>query len=252
MSGDLAAARRALDAGTALAGDDPQLADVAGWHAGFVLSQEGRFPEALAALESCRAGYAARGYAWEEGGSALLAAFAHLGQGDATAGRTACEAAIRILTPLGDTWALLHAEAALGRVAQAEGRYTDAARHHAHAVGSADALGFPGAAALHRAHLGRAQHAAGDPAAVATLRQAADEAERASDLRLLAAARVALAQALLSDGDRDAARELLEAADRWYAASGAGDDAALAADLLAGLRSADAVTRVHERRSRVP
>ena len=167
------------------------------------------------------------------------------------AGRTACEAAIRILTPLGDTWALLHAEAALGRVAQAEGRYTDAARHHAHAVGSADALGFAGAAALHRAHLGRAQHAAGDPAAVATLRQAADEAERAGDLRLLATARVALAQALLSDGDRDAARELLEAADRWYAASGAGDDAALAADLLAGLRSEDAATGVHERRSQV-
>ena len=175
MSGDLAAARRALDAGTVLAGDDPQLA---AWHAGFVLSQEGRFPEALATLESCRAAYAARGCAWAEGGSALLAAFAHLGRGDTMAGRTACEAAIRILTPLGDTWALLHAEAALGRVAQAEGRYADAARHHAHAVGSADALGFPGAAALHRAHLGRAQHAAGDPAAVATLRQAADEAER--------------------------------------------------------------------------
>jgi len=248
MSGDLAAARRALDAGTVLAGDDPQLA---AWHAGFVLSQEGRFPEALSTLESCRAGYAARGCAWEEGGSALLAAFAHLGRGDTMAGRTACEAAIRILTPLGDTWALLHAEAALGRVAQAEGRYTDAARHHAHAVGSADALGFPGAAALHRAHLGRAQHAAGDPAAVATLRQAADEAERGGDLRLLATARVALAQALLSDGDRDAARELLEAADRWYAASGAGDDAALAADLLAGLRSEDAATGVHERRSQV-
>ena len=199
MSGDLAAARRALDAGTVLAGDDPQLA---AWHAGFVLSQEGRFPEALATLESCRAGYAARGCAWEEGGSALLAAFAHLGRGDTMAGRTACEAAIRILTPLGDTWALLHAEAALGRVAQAEGRYTDAARHHAHAVGSADALGFPGAAALHRAHLGRAQHAAGDPAAVATLRQAADEAERGGDL-------------------------------------------------LAGLRSEDAATGVHERRSQV-
>ena len=83
MSGDLAAARRALDAGTVLAGDDPQLA---AWHAGFVLSQEGRFPEALATLESCRAAYAARGCAWEEGGSALLAAFAHLGRGDTMAG----------------------------------------------------------------------------------------------------------------------------------------------------------------------
>ena len=134
----------------------------------------------------------------------------------------------------------------------------DAARHHGHAVGSADALGFPGAAALHRAHLGRAQQAAGDPAAVATLRLAADPAERAGDLRLLAATRVALAQALLAVGDRDAARELLEAADRWYAASGAGDDAALAADLLAGLRSEHTAAApghapgVQERRSQVP
>ena len=42
--------------------------------------------------------------------------------------------------------------------------------------------------------------------AVATLRQAADEAERAGDLRLLATTRVALAQALLSVGDRAAGR----------------------------------------------
>lgn len=230
MSGDLAAARTALDAGMALAGDDP-LAD---WHAGFVLSQEGRFGEALAVLDRCRAVYAARGCAWEEGGSVLLAAFAHLGLDDTAAGRTACEEAVRILTPLGDAWALLHAEAALGRVAHAEGRRADAARHHAQAVESARALGFPGAAALHRSQLGRAQHAAGDPAAVATLRRAAGEAERAGDLRLLAAVRVALAQALLPDDPREA-RELLAAADRWYAASGAGDDAALATELLATL-----------------
>ena len=190
----MATARRALDAGTTCTVDDPQLADLAAWHAAFVLSQEGRFPEALAALESCRAGVRGPRLRVGGGGSALLAAFAHLGRGDTMAGRTACEAAIRVLTPLGDTWALLHAEAALGRVAQAEGRYADAARHHARAVGSADALGFPGAAALHRAHLGRAQHAAGDPAAVATLRQAADEAERGGDLRLLAGTRVALAR----------------------------------------------------------
>ena len=45
---------------------------------------------------------------------------------------------------------------------------------------------------------------------------------------------------------------LLEAADRWYAVSGAGADASLAADLLAGLRSEDSATGVHERRSQVP
>jgi hypothetical protein len=64
---------------------------------------------------------------------------------------------------------------------------------------------------------------------------AAADAEAASDLRLLAGTRVALAQVSLATGDRAGARELLDAADRWYRASGAGDDAALAADLLAGL-----------------
>ena len=153
----------------------------------------------------------------------LLSAFAHLGLGDTAAGRAACEEAIRILTPLRDSWGLLHAEAALGRIAHAEERFADAARHHSRAAEQAAALGFTGAAALHRSHLGRAQHAAGDPAAVDTLREAADEADRAGDLRLLASVRVALAQVLLAAGDQDEARELLEAADRWYAAAGAGE-----------------------------
>lgn len=254
MSGDLVAARRALDAGTVLASgdriadgdgtvaaasalsdDEVELVDLARWYSGFVLIQEGRFAEALGALDRCRVTAASRGDAWTESASTLLAAFAHLGLGDTAAGRTACEEAIRTLTPLGDSWALLHAEAALGRVAQAEGRSGDAARHHAHAADTADALGFRGAAALHRAHLGRAQHAAGDPAAAASLQRAADEAGSAGDLRLLASTRVALAQVLLADGDRDGARGLLEAADRWYAASGAGDDAALSTALLAAL-----------------
>ncbi len=44
---------------------------------------------------------------------------------------------------------------------------------------------------------------------------------------------------LRAAGDRAAARELLVAADRWYAESGAGDGAALAACLLATLRAED-------------
>lgn len=58
---------------------------------------------------------------------------------------------------------LLHAEAALGRVAQAEHR-------------------FAGAAALHLPHLGRAQHAAGDPEAEDTIRRVIAGAQQAGDL----------------------------------------------------------------------
>ncbi len=189
-------------------------------------------------LRTARAAHdaAARGDAWAEGASALLAAFAHVARGDAAVGRAACEAAVRLLEPLGDAWGLQHAEAALGRIAAAQGRLDDAAHHHTRAAASVTALGFPGAAALHLTQLGRVRHAAGDPAAAATLRRAADVAERAGDPRLLAGARVALARVLLAAGDRAGARALLEAADRWYGASGAGDDAALAAELLAAVR----------------
>jgi hypothetical protein len=195
--------------------------------------------DAITGLDLCRTYFAASGDTWREGGSRLLAAFAHLALGDTAAGRAACEDAIRVITPLGDAWGLLHAEAALGRLEQAEHRFADAARHHGHAAESAAGLGFDGAAALHLAHLGQAQHDAGDPAAADTLRRAIAGAERAGDLRLLAMTRVTQAKVLRTAGDRAAASELLVAANRWYAESGAGDGAELAADLLADLRAED-------------
>ena len=237
MSGDLGRARAALDAATALAGPDAPLADLVRWHGGFVLFQEGRPADALAELARCRAGFASRGCTWQEGASLLLAAFAHLALGDTTAGRAACQDAIHLLGPLEDAWGLLHAEGLLGGIARAEHRYADAARHHAHAAAAAADLGFGGAAALHLANLGRAQHDAGDPAAAATLRPALTAAGREGDLRLLAETRVALAEVLLSTGERAAARDLLLAAERWYTGSGGGDGAARAADLLAGLEA---------------
>jgi predicted ATPase/DNA-binding SARP family transcriptional activator len=250
MSGDLRPARTAMDAAIALAGDDPALVNLTRWYSGFVLFQESRPADALSELDRCHAAYAAGGDTWRAGGARLLAAFAHLALGDLTAGRAACEDAIRVITPLGDAWGLLHAEAALGRVAQAEHRYADAARHHAHAAESAARLGFGGAAALHLAHLGRAQHDAGDPTAADTLNRAIAGAEQAGDLRLLAMARVTLAEVRRAAGDRTAARELLVAANRWYAESGAGDGTALAACLLASLRAEDgdpgAVHELHE------
>jgi predicted ATPase/DNA-binding SARP family transcriptional activator len=235
MSGDLVAARTALDTATGLLAGGEPLADLARWYGGFVLQQEGRPAESLRELQRCREAFASRGETWEEGGSVLLSAFAHLAVGDTAAGRAACEEALRLLVPLGDTWALLHAEGALGRIAQAEQRFADAAEHHARAARSAENHGFPGAAALHLTNLGRAQHGGRDPAAATTLRDAVAAAEREGDLRLLAVVRVALAEVLLSAGDRAGARELLVRADRWYAASGAGDGAAHAAGLLAAL-----------------
>ena len=230
MSGDLRHARAALDTALDVAGEgDP---DRTRWFGGFVLSQEGRYAEAVADLEHCRVAFAARGEPWWEGGSLLLSAFAHLGRGDVEAGSAACVAALRILEPLGDAWGLQHAEAALGRVAHAMGRFADAARHHGRAAASAERLGFPGAAAMHLMHLAKAQMSADDPAAPATLQRAITGAERAGDRRLRTQTLVTQAQLLLADGHRAAARELLVAADRWYAEAGAGEGADLAAALL--------------------
>ena len=226
MSGDLRAARAALDG---VHDGDP---DRARWFGGFVLSQEGRFAEAAADLETCHTAFSARGEEWWAGGSLLLAAFARLGLGDVATAADHCAAAIRIVEPLGDAWALQHAEAALGRIAQATGRFADAARHHARAAAATERLGFPGATALHLLHLAKAQLAADDPAAGATVERAAAGAERAGDRRLLTQTRVTRAELLLADGHRDAARELLVAADRWYSEFGAGEGADLARELL--------------------
>lgn len=239
MSGDLEPARTLLDRAAALAGNDASLALLTRWYGGFVLPQEGRAAEALTDLAHCRNAYAATGARWEEGGSLLLTAFAAIALGDTSRSRVACEQAIRILRPIGDSWALLHAEGALGRIAHAEGRFPAAAGHHGAAAESADRLGFGGAASLHRVHLGRAQHQAGDPAAADTLHRAVAGAQLAGDRRLLTLAHVAQAEVLRGAGDRFAARALLDAAHRWYGESGAGEGALLAAWLRASMRAED-------------
>lgn len=212
MPGDLRPARTALDAAIALAGDDDELGDLVRWYGGFVLFQESRAAESLADLQRCRVAYAARGAGWEEGASLLLGAFAHIALGDTAAGRADCEQAIRIITPLGDSWGLLHAENALGRIARA---------------------------AMHLTHLGQAQHELADPAAADTLSRAIAGAELAGDLRLVAMSRVALAEVLKAAGERPSAHDLLVEANRWYTESGAGDGATLVACVLATMRAED-------------
>jgi hypothetical protein len=84
-------------------------------------------------------------------------------------------------------------------------------------------------------HLAKAQMAAGDAAAAATLERAIAGAERAGDRRLATRTRVTQAEMLLATGQRDAARALLVAADRWYADAGVGEGADLAHELLRSL-----------------
>ena len=140
------------------------------------------------------------------------------------------------MTPLEDSWGLVHAEAMLGAIAQAEHRFEDAAEHLARAAAESELLGFVGQAALHLASLGRVQQRAGDPhAAILTLNRAILAATDSGDLRLAATARLHLARLRRTTGEADAARSLLEQNDRWYQAAGGGDGALLTRCLLAAV-----------------
>jgi methylphosphotriester-DNA--protein-cysteine methyltransferase len=68
------------------------------------------------------------------------------------------------------------------------------------------------------------------------------------DLRVVSLARTRLGRVLRAEGDRDGARAALRAADRWFASSGGGEGAGLAACLRAAMDAEDgdpeAVTRL--------
>ena len=226
----------------------PALPTASAWFAGFVLTQEGRFPEAPRPRVVPGG---VRGPRLRVGGGRQRAAGRVRPSRPGRRGGThRCAAAVRILAPLGDAWGLQHAEAALGRIAQADRRFADAARHHARAsvrgrprLPRRDGPAPPAP--------GRAQLAADDPAAAATLRQApAGPSGRATCACLPTPASRGRSPAVgrrpgRGTGAAGRGRPLV-------CGVGAGDDAALAADLLAGLRSADPATGVHERRSQVP
>jgi predicted ATPase/DNA-binding SARP family transcriptional activator/tetratricopeptide (TPR) repeat protein len=198
----------------------------------FVHSQQGRPRDALAALAECRD--VLRG--WERGAAWLLTAWAQIALGDVAAGKYACDEALRLLVPLGDQWALAHAEALLGALAQAEHRFADAIAHLTRAAEAADRLGFLAAGSLHRTNLGRAHQQHGDPvAAVAAFEHAIETAHTAGDLRIVALARVRLARVLRAEGRPAEAREQVTAARRWYATAAGGDGALLADHLAAAL-----------------
>jgi hypothetical protein len=220
-------------------GDDGLVADV-DRHQAFLSLQQGRPGEALRTATASLVRYRSLGRRWPTAASLLLAAFGSMMLGDtATARREAAEA-VGILTPLGDSWGLVHAHAMLGGIAQAEHRFDDAARALERAAEESTAMGFLGQAALHRATLARIQQRAGDPRAAASYARAIDEAVTNGDGRLAATARLNLARLLRLANDQAGAIALLAENEHWYAAAGGGDFALLSHGLLAAMND-DAV-----------
>ncbi|HEU0102949.1 MAG TPA: BTAD domain-containing putative transcriptional regulator, partial [Mycobacteriales bacterium] len=230
--------RAAADLEEALRIGDARAGAVAGLYLAFVHTQGGRPVAALTRLDACRPDLQRYGLVWEEGASWLLAAWAHIAVGDTAAGEAACGRALHLLHPLGDHWALAHAEGLLGELARAEHRYTDATAHLAGAAHAAGTLGFEAARAHHLLNLGRAQHQAGDPATSrSTLEQAVDLGLRCGDTRTVALARTRLAQLLRNAGETGTAMELATSAVDWFGTSGGGDGSRLADYVLAALHA---------------
>jgi predicted ATPase len=229
-AGNLALAQDDLDAADLVAAefrDDLLLADTARLRA-FLAIQQGRADVVLASTAASLATYRAHGLEWEVAASTLLGAFGALMLGDTdTADRDAARA-VAALTGLGDAWALVHAQALVGGVAQAEHRFADAAEALQRAAERARTLGFPGQAALHLASLARVQQRTGqDLLAERTFAQAISDATAGGDGRLAATARLHLARLLRKEGRGTTARGLLEENRRWYDRAGGGDGALL-------------------------
>ena len=198
--------------------------------------EQGRPLEVLESAAASEAVYRRLDLPWETAASLLLGAFGSIMLGDTGAATRAATEAVRLLTPIGDAWGMVHAEAMLGAIANAEHRFGDAADALTRAAALSERLGFAGQAALHLTTLGRVPQRSGAPGqARDTLARAIQAAATAGDLCIAATARIHLARALQGAGDQATARTLLEANDRWYRASGGGDGALLTRCLLATL-----------------
>ncbi len=246
-AGDVEQAQDDLDAAAVLAGqtaDERLLADC-DRHLAFLCIQQGRPVEVMARSSASLETYRRLGLHWDTAASLLLRAFGSIMLGDTTAATRDADEAVVLLTPIDDSWGLVHAKAMLGAVADAEHRFDDATNFLERAVARSEALGFLGQSALHLTTLGRVRQRAGDQEeAVGILTRAIDAAGRAGDLRVAATARIHLARAGWALGDPATARTLLEENDRWYRASGDGGGALLSRCLLAALRAADSPAQV--------
>ncbi|CUR59882.1 Transcriptional activator domain [metagenome] len=244
-AGDVALAQSDLETAAALADrlDDEVLeADVAR-HQAFLAIQQGRPDLALAQGRASLAAYRSLALEWPIAASLLLSAYGALMLGDVTsATRDATEAA-GIVAEIGDSWGLVHAEAMLGGIAQAQHRHEEAARALTRAADESAAMGFLGQAALHRSTLARVQQRAGDPAATASFESAIGDALAVGDGRLAATARLNLARLKRGEDDRETALRLLEENERWYRSAGGGDFALLNRCVLAA--ALDEVPALH-------
>jgi predicted ATPase len=229
---------RALGEATAL--DDEQLRSDARRHLAFLRLQQARPDSAVELARDSAQVSRHQGLDWEQAGSLLLGAAGSMMLGDIATAAADADEAVRLLTPIGDSWSLVHAEAMLGGIAQAGHRFDEAGRYLEHAAQASERLGFGGQAAYHLTRLGRVRHQAGQlPAARATLELAIQAAVRGSDPRMAATARINLARVLRATGQPDAARALLHQCDDWYRTAGGGDGALLTRALLAALSEHD-------------
>ena len=247
-AGDLALAQADLDAARSLGADDESWRADLERHEAFLAIQQGR-PE----LVSERATSSLRrardlGDGWRAAGAAVLAAYGALMVGDTAVATRHGEVAVDLLATIADPWVLVHAQAMLGGVAQAEHRLADAAAALERAAEESAAMGFLGQAALHRATLGRVLQRLGDSGAAEACERAIGEAVSVGDGRLAATARLTLARLHRVAGEVSAARELLELNARWYESAGGGDLALVNAAVLASVRDdADRLAAVLER-----
>jgi predicted ATPase/DNA-binding SARP family transcriptional activator len=223
-AGDLVLGQADLDeaAARAVGLADDLVAD-AHRHRAFLAIQQGRPDDVLAASAEALEIYRRDAIGWSAATALLLSAYGNLMVGDVVAARAAATEAVAVITRLGDSWAMVHAQGILGGVAQAEGRYADAAVAFDGAAEAAVRMGFLGQAALHRVSYARVLARVDDPGARAAYEQAAAEAAAVADGRLGASIRLHLAQVIRAEGEVDRALALLEENVEWYAGAGGGD-----------------------------
>ncbi|HET7475218.1 MAG TPA: BTAD domain-containing putative transcriptional regulator [Dermatophilaceae bacterium] len=244
-AGNVALAEADLDSAADLTTglDDPVIVADVERHRAFLAIQQGRPDRVLSHAAAALATYRRLDLPWHTAAGLLLSAYGSLMLGDTAAATRNATEAVGLLRPIGDSWGMVHAEAMLGGIAQAEHRYDDAARALARAADESAILGFRGQAALHRATLARVQQRVADPAAVASFAQAIQDALSVGDGRLAATARLHLARMLRGTGKGADAVALLEENERWYRSAGGGDYALLTRCVLAAQRDDDQTLR---------
>jgi predicted ATPase/DNA-binding SARP family transcriptional activator len=241
-AGNVARADDDLDRalGEAIALNDEQLRADAQRHLAFLRLQQARPKDAAELAFQSADAARQRGLAWERAAGLLLGAAGSMMLGEIATAAAAADEAVRLLTPIGDSWGLVHAEAILGGIAQAAHRFDDASRYLENAAAASERLGFLGQAAYHLTRLGRVRHQAGQlQGASETLTLAIQAAIRGSDPRMAATARINLARVMRATGQHDAAQALLHQCDDWYRTAGGGDGALLTRALLAATSDSD-------------